>query len=196
VQLETRAETACLQSSKLKYHQLLSNFAFNFNLRPSGHPKTLNHKHETLISPLHGGGGAAHGVQRRGAGGAWGGVTRIENKHSTNVGSPPPPPRVCLSIQPEGTSCFDFGRVLVLFLADEHFVRGAVTGLFPAVACIMRSDMTFFPPSISHVVDAPHSSYVALVLSDWLQTCPIAHNFSDTLVTLAATCEVGRGGAS
>ena len=37
---------------------------------------------------------------------------------------------------------------------------------------------------------------MALVLSDWLQTCPIAANFSDTLVTLAATCEVGRGAAT
>jgi hypothetical protein len=33
----------------------------------------------------------------------------IENKHSTETEYPPPPPRVCTSIHPEGQSCFDLG---------------------------------------------------------------------------------------
>ena len=33
----------------------------------------------------------------------------VENKHSTDVESPPRPPRVCVSIQPEGKSCSNLG---------------------------------------------------------------------------------------
>jgi len=39
--------------------------------------------------------------------GDWPGRGVIENKHSTDVESPPPPPRVCMSIHPEGKSCSD-----------------------------------------------------------------------------------------
>jgi len=38
----------------------------------------------------------------------------VENEHSTDVESPLPPPRVCMSIHFEERSCFDLGRVLVL----------------------------------------------------------------------------------
>ena len=38
----------------------------------------------------------------------------IEIKHTTDTASPPPSPRVCMSIHPECQSCFDLGRVLVL----------------------------------------------------------------------------------
>ena len=33
----------------------------------------------------------------------------VQNKHSTNVESPPPPPRLCMSIHPEGKSCSCLG---------------------------------------------------------------------------------------
>jgi len=33
-----------------------------------------------------------------------------ENKHSTDVESPPPPPRVCMSIQYEGEPFSDLGQ--------------------------------------------------------------------------------------
>ena len=38
----------------------------------------------------------------------------IDNRHSTDVESPPPPYtlRVCMSIFPEGNSCFELGRCL------------------------------------------------------------------------------------
>ena len=42
---------------------------------------------------------------------AWG---LLRTKHSTDVESPPPPPRVCMSIHPEGKSCSDLRGVLVL----------------------------------------------------------------------------------
>ena len=38
----------------------------------------------------------------------------VEKKHSTDVDSPPPPPRVCMSIHPESRACSVIGRVLVL----------------------------------------------------------------------------------
>ena len=38
----------------------------------------------------------------------------IDNKHSSDVQSPPPPLRVCISIHAEGESSSDLGRVLVL----------------------------------------------------------------------------------
>ena len=38
----------------------------------------------------------------------------IKNMHSTDSGSLPPLPRVCLSIISKGKSCSDLGRVLVL----------------------------------------------------------------------------------
>jgi len=38
----------------------------------------------------------------------------LENKHLTDVGSPPPVLRVCMIIQPEGNSCSDIDRVRVL----------------------------------------------------------------------------------
>jgi hypothetical protein len=44
---------------------------------------------------------------RRGDGGRGRGF--IENKHSTNVESPPPHPRPCMSTHPEGNSCSDNG---------------------------------------------------------------------------------------
>jgi len=38
-----------------------------------------------------------------------------ENQHSADIESPPPPPlHVCTSIQPEGQSSSDLGRVLAL----------------------------------------------------------------------------------
>jgi hypothetical protein len=37
-----------------------------------------------------------------------------ENKRSTDVEFTPPPPRLCMSIHPEGESCSDLGRLLVL----------------------------------------------------------------------------------
>jgi hypothetical protein len=38
----------------------------------------------------------------------------IENKHLTDIDPAPPPPRVCMRISPQGKSCFDLGRMLVL----------------------------------------------------------------------------------
>jgi hypothetical protein len=46
-------------------------------------------------------------------------VRVIENKHSTDVESPPPFPRVCMSIHPEGKPGSDIGRVLVLNQSDK-----------------------------------------------------------------------------
>jgi len=37
----------------------------------------------------------------------------IENEHSTDVEPHPLPPHHCMSIQPQGESCLDIGRVLV-----------------------------------------------------------------------------------
>ena len=37
----------------------------------------------------------------------------VENLHSTDVESPPPPIRVCMNIQPTGKSCSYLGRVCV-----------------------------------------------------------------------------------
>ena len=42
-----------------------------------------------------------------------GGLLRTSTRPTLNQ-SPPPPPRVCVSIQPEDNSCSDLGRVLVL----------------------------------------------------------------------------------
>jgi len=84
--INTRVESANIQSLKLHYHKLLLTFAFNFNLRryswvcaavigffncdpPSG---------ETGYEVAPG-----RGV--------------IENEHSIAVESPPPPPCVCMS---------------------------------------------------------------------------------------------------
>jgi hypothetical protein len=38
----------------------------------------------------------------------------VENNHSTDAESPPPPPRVCTSIHTRGKLCSDLGRVRVL----------------------------------------------------------------------------------
>jgi len=39
----------------------------------------------------------------------------FSNKHSTDIESPPsPPPRTCMSIEPEATTCSDLVHVLVL----------------------------------------------------------------------------------
>jgi len=38
----------------------------------------------------------------------------IESKHSNDVESPPPLPRVCMSMHPDGNSCSNLSRVLIL----------------------------------------------------------------------------------
>jgi len=44
-------------------------------------------------------------VQRRGGGTSGPGRGGVDTKHSTDVDSPPPPPRICMCILPEGMSC-------------------------------------------------------------------------------------------
>jgi hypothetical protein len=48
-------------------------------------------------------------------------VRVLENKHSIDVPSPPPPLRTCKSIYLEGWSCSDIGRALV---RNDPAVRG------------------------------------------------------------------------
>ena len=43
-------------------------------------------------------------------------------------------------------------------------------------ACLMRTDMSFFPPTMGALVDPPHLSYVSMVLSDWKRHCPIVRS--------------------
>ena len=59
-------------------------------------------------------------------------------------------------------------------------------------ACIMRSDLSFFPPIMGPLVDPPHVAYVAMVLSDWKQMCPIARTFAELLVDIGKKYELGR----
>jgi hypothetical protein len=52
----------------------------------------------------------------------------IENKHSTDVESPPPPPPpcLCMSMHTQGKSCSDPGRVLLLNDPPAHSPRKQV----------------------------------------------------------------------
>jgi len=50
----------------------------------------------------------------------------VENNHFTDFEYPPPPPRVCMSIQPEGKSCTDLGRVFVLNDPAASQTRGVI----------------------------------------------------------------------
>ena len=94
---------------KLNRDKLLSNLAFNFNLRPS------TQLARNLMAPASQGKPIMEfdfnkAIEELGRG-------VIENKHSTDVESPPPPPRlpprVCIDIHAGGELCSDFGRVLV-----------------------------------------------------------------------------------
>jgi len=83
-------------------------------------------KHAAAAGRGKGGGGGGGGGERDGAeagaagdpGFSWSamgpGREVIQNKHSTDVESLPPPPRVCMSTHADGKSCSNLGRLLVL----------------------------------------------------------------------------------
>jgi len=76
----------------------------------------------------------------------------IENKHSTDVESPsPPPPCVCMSIHPEGESCSDLGWVHVLsdpavWWRTRRTCGPAVTAVGPQQKLFKTSFSTFANP--------------------------------------------------
>ena len=57
-------------------------------------------------------------------------------------------------------------------------------------ACVMRSDMTFFPLMLGKKIDKPHMAYISVVLNDWKYSCPIVWSFYST--ALAAGRENGE----
>jgi len=91
---------------------------------------------------------------------------------------------------------FQLSDFLMLYLTMQRSFVVVVVRLAYSVAgqvlCIMRSDMTFFPEALGAFADPPHASYVAMVLSDWLHTCPIARSFCDVLVEIAEGARGGR----
>jgi len=66
-------------------------------------------------------------------------VIENENKHSTDIHSPHPPPHICVSIHSECESFSDLGRVLVLDDPPDRFLtfqnlEGVPSGLTPPAA--------------------------------------------------------------
>jgi hypothetical protein len=93
---------------KPKYDELLSNFALDFNLRRYSTGSGGN----VFVQA-----GAALGGHRESSGGnitLLSGRGVVENNHSTDIESPPPSPRVCMRVDPEGDHAPISDRALVL----------------------------------------------------------------------------------
>ena len=75
-----------------------------------------------------------------------------ENKHPTGVESHPPPSHVCMSIHPEGKSCSDLGRVLVLndpsdwLLPDWLVYHELITTSRPFLRSVCRVEEAWLAP--------------------------------------------------
>ena len=80
---------------------------------------------------------------------------------------------------------FQFSDYLMLYITMQRsffvvLIRIGVSIVLQA-ACIMRSDMTFFPLMVGKRVDKPHMAYVSVVLNDRKYSCPIVFSFYEVL---------------
>ena len=80
---------------------------------------------------------------------------------------------------------FQFSDYLMLYVTMQRsffvvLIRIGVSIVLQA-ACIMRSDMTFFPLMVGKRVDKPHMAYVSVVLNDRKYSCPIVFAFYEVL---------------
>jgi len=72
--------------------------------------------------------------------------------HSTDVESPPPPPRACMRIHPDNKSCSDLGRALVLNGPPAKPPGGLLrTSIRPTLNLILlRASVCTFTLRVSH----------------------------------------------
>ncbi len=79
---------------------------------------------------------------------------------------------------------FQFSDYLMLYITMQRSFVVVVTRILMSVvvqaACIMRSDMTFFPLMLGKKIDKPHMAYISVVLNDWKYSCPIVWSFYST----------------
>ena len=79
---------------------------------------------------------------------------------------------------------FQFSDYIMLYITMQRSFIVVVTRILMSVvvqaACIMRSDMTFFPLMIGKTIDKPHMAYISVVLNDWKYSCPIVWSFYST----------------
>ena len=80
---------------------------------------------------------------------------------------------------------FQFSDYMMLYITMQRsfvvvLIRIGVSIVLQA-ACIMRSDMTFFPLMVGKRVDKPHMAYVSVVLNDQKYSCPIVFCFYEAL---------------
>ena len=80
---------------------------------------------------------------------------------------------------------FQFSDYMMLYITMQRsfvvvLIRIGVSIVLQA-ACIMRSDMTFFPLMVGKRVDKPHMAYVSVVLNDRKYSCPIVFCFYEVL---------------
>ena len=89
---------------------------------------------------------------------------------------------------------FQFSDYLMLYITMQRSFVVVVTRILMSVvvqaACVMRSDMTFFPLMLGKKIDKPHMAYISVVLNDWKYSCPIVWSFYST--ALAAGRENGK----